>query len=69
MKPVALDPFQLQFLGDRKDPRDLRQFGVTRGVEARRLRRRRKMFSREADDRKSRWNMQRRERPRRFKLP
>ena len=51
MKSVALDPFQLQFLGDRKDSRDFRQIGMKRGVEARYLRRRRKMLACEADDR------------------
>src|SRR5665213_2890713 len=69
MKSVALNPLQLQRLGDRKDSRDFRQIGMKRGVEARYLRGRRKMFSCEADDRKSRWNVQRRKGARRFKLP
>jgi hypothetical protein len=68
MKPVALDPRRSQFLGDRKDPRNLRQIGVKRGVETRCLTCRRKMLACETDDRKSRWNMQRRERTGRFKL-
>ena len=68
MKPVALDPLRSQCLGNRKDPRDFRQIGVKRGVETRYLRRRREMFPCEADDRKSRWNMQRREDNRRCKL-
>ena len=69
VKPVALDTLRLQFPGDRKDPCDVRQFGVKGGVEARRLRKSGKMLLREADDRQSRWNMQRREGGRRFELP
>ena len=68
VKSVALNSLRLQFLGNRKHPRDRRQFGVKGGVETRRLRKPRKMLLREADDRQSRWNMQRREGGRRFEL-
>ena len=69
MKPVALDALRLQFLGDRKDARDLRQSGVKGGVETRHLRKAGKMLLREADDRQSRRSMQRREGGCRLKLP
>jgi hypothetical protein len=39
VKPVALDTFQLQFLGDRKNTCDLRQFGVESSVETQALNR------------------------------
>ena len=68
MKSVALDALRLQFLGDRKDARDLRQFGVKGGVETRRLRKPGKMLLREADDRQGRGHMQRREGGRGFEL-
>jgi hypothetical protein len=51
MKPVALDTLQLQFLGDRKNTCDLRQFGMKGGVETRHLRKPGKMLLCEADDR------------------
>src|ERR1700730_4944347 len=69
VKPVALDTLQLQFLGDRKDTCDLCQFGVKSGVETRHLGKPRKMLLCEADDRQSRWNMQRREGGNGFNLP
>ena len=61
VKPVALDALRSQFLGDRKNARHVRLFGVKRGVETRHLRKVGKMLPREADDRQSRRNMQRRE--------
>ena len=61
VKSVALDAFGLQFLGDRQDPRDVGQFGVKGGVEARRLRQPREMLSCETDDRQGGRRMQRRE--------
>ena len=61
VKSVTLNSFRLQFLGNWKHPRDLRQFGVKGGVETRGLRKPPKMLLREADHRQSRWNMQRRE--------
>lgn len=67
-KPIALDPLRPQFLGSRKYPPDFRQIGMKCGIAARCLRRRGKMFPCEVDDRKSRWDMQRRKGVRRFKL-
>jgi hypothetical protein len=61
VKPVALDTLQLQFLGDRKDTCDLRQFGMKGGVKTRHLRKPGEMLLCEADDRQGRWSMQRRE--------
>src|SRR5271170_4652976 len=68
VKSVALNSLRLQFLRDRKDTCDLRQFGVKGGVETRSLREPPKMLLCEADDRQSRGNMQRRECGRRFEL-
>ena len=69
VKSVALDALRLQFPGDRKDPRDVRQFGVKGGIEARHLRKPGKMLLREADDRQRRRSMQRRKGGSGFKLP
>ena len=69
VKPVALDTLRLQFLGDRKDARDLRQFGMKGGVETSHLRQPGKMLLREADDRQRRRDMQRREGGCGLKLP
>src|ERR1700733_6624688 len=68
VKSVALNSFRLQFPGNGKYPRDRRQSGVKGGVKTRYLRKPRKMLLCEADDRQSRWNMQRREGGRRFEL-
>ena len=68
VKSVTLNPFRLQFLRDRKETRDRRQFGMEGRVETRRLRKSRKMLLCAADDRQSRWNMQRREGGCRFEL-
>lgn len=68
VKSITLDTLELQFPGNRKNTRDFRQFGVKGGVETRRLRKPRKMFLCEADDRQSRWNMQRRKGDRCFEL-
>jgi hypothetical protein len=61
VKPIALDAFRLQFLGDWKDACNVRQASVKGGIETRRLGKPGKMLSCEADDRQSRWNVQRRE--------
>src|ERR1700720_4886761 len=61
VKSVTLNSFRLQFLRDRKDTCERRQFRMEGRVETRRLRKPRKMLLCEADDRQSRWNMQRRE--------
>ena len=69
VKSVALDTLRLQFLGNWKHTRDIGQFGVKGGVETCRLRKSRKMLLRKADNRQSRWGMQRRKGGRRFELP
>ena len=68
VKSITLDTLELQFPGDRKDMRNRRQLGVKCRVETRRLRKSRKMLLCEADDRQSRWNMQRCEGDRPFEL-
>ena len=69
MKPVSLNPLRLQFLGDREDTCDRRQFGVKGGVETRRLRKPGKMLLGRANDHQSRWNVQRRKGGSSLKLP
>src|SRR5580704_9050704 len=59
VKSVTLNSFRLQFLRDRKETRDRRQFGMEGRVKTRHLRKPRKMLLCEAYDRQSRWNMQR----------